>query len=577
MPMDAIQGYLAAQQNARAQQRGELQQAQVGVGLLQAIQKQQQEKEFRGALASAKTPEKQLAIASKYMGPDALGKMIQSSQDRKVTSDQTKQIALMRLSQQAQKDLTDLQFKARAAQSKEERDHWMQQVEVAKLGFQKQAGEIAAGRYTYETGNAAEPFRGVIPQPAGAPPAPQPMTPTEGTGAAGIQPASAGGSMSGSPGILSLANRVTDPVERAGVLSQILAQQQGAAPAPAPSPAPAAQPGGLASLLPSGPTGKMDMRDILAQRGAPAAAPVAAPVATGAVIAPPAATAPVAQALPPMPPEIASAPARVQNQWRLQQTRPAITGAALSVIPPEHSTLHGKDYLATLPPGIQNTVKSIVEGKVPLTSFSIRNNQRDAMIQRATQYDPTFEAGKAPARMAVQKDFTSGVAARNVTAINTAIRHMGTLDELGQALDSKDVQVANRVINTIRTQFGDPRVNNFDTAKGAVGNELMRVFRQVNASDQETKDWEAKFSSAQSPAQMRGAIKTGVALLQGRIEALDEQWKRGMDTDKGYPQLLTPITKDILGRLGGNPKRRAVDAIPASAILNQADEILNRK
>lgn len=232
---------------------------------------------------------------------------------------------------------------------------------------------------------------------------------------------------------------------------------------------------------------------------------------------------------------------------------------AQSVIPEEHSTLHGAEYLATLPVGIQNAVKSIVEGKVPLTSFSIRNNQRDAMIQRATQYDPTFEAGKAPARMAVQRDFTSGVAARNVTAINTAIRHMGTLDELGTALDSKNVQVINMAINKIRTQFGDPRVNNFDTAKGAVGNELMRVFRQVNASDQETKDWEAKFSSAQSPEQMRGAIKTGVALLQGRIEALDEQWKRGMDTDKGYPQLLTPVTKDILGKLGGNPKRRAVD------------------
>mgnify|MGYP001400233657 CR=1 FL=1 len=240
----------------------------------------------------------------------------------------------------------------------------------------------------------------------------------------------------------------------------------------------------------------------------------------------------------------------------------------MSVIPKEHADLHGDDYLATLTPGLQNTVKAIVEGKVPLTSFSVRNNQRDAMIQRAAQYDPTFEAGKAPARMAVQKDFTSGVASRNVTAINTAIRHIGTLDELGQALDNKDVQVANKVINSIRNQLGDPRVNNFDTAKSAVGNELMRVFRQVNASDQETKDWESKFSSAQSPAQMRGAIKVGVELLDGRIKALDEQWMRGMDTNKGYPNLLTPTAKDILGRIGGNPKRRAADTAPANPELD---------
>lgn len=231
-----------------------------------------------------------------------------------------------------------------------------------------------------------------------------------------------------------------------------------------------------------------------------------------------------------------------------------------SVIPEEHSTLRGEDYLKTLPQGMQNTIKGIVEGRVPITSFSIRNNQRDAMLQRAMQYDPTFEAGKAPARMAVQKDFTSGPAARNVTAINTAIRHMGTLDDLGRALDTGDIQAVNRAINFVRNQFGDERVNNFNTAKSAVGTELMRVFRQVGASLQETRDWEDKFNAAQSPTQMRGVIKTGVELLDGRIKALDEQWMRGMDSDKGYPNLITPTANDILGRIGGNPRRREGDS-----------------
>lgn len=231
-----------------------------------------------------------------------------------------------------------------------------------------------------------------------------------------------------------------------------------------------------------------------------------------------------------------------------------------SVIPEESSNLTGDDYLKTLPVGMQNTVKGIVEGRIPITSFSIRNNQRDAMLQRAMQYDPTFEAGKAPARMAVQKDFTSGVAARNVTAINTAIRHLGTLNDLGEALKNGDIRVVNAAVNRVATELGMPEVSNFEQAQSAVGNELMRVFRQVGAHAQETKDWEAKFPAKASPEQLKGAVKTAVELLDGRIKALDEQWMRGMDTDKGYPNLLTPTARDILARVGGNPRRRESDA-----------------
>ncbi|MDO8682409.1 MAG: hypothetical protein Q7N50_02875 [Armatimonadota bacterium] len=53
MPLpDAIQGYLASRQLGMQRQRGELQQAQVGMGMLAQIQKQQRDQELRGALAS---------------------------------------------------------------------------------------------------------------------------------------------------------------------------------------------------------------------------------------------------------------------------------------------------------------------------------------------------------------------------------------------------------------------------------------------------------------------------------------------------------------------------------------------
>lgn len=243
--------------------------------------------------------------------------------------------------------------------------------------------------------------------------------------------------------------------------------------------------------------------------------------------------------------------------------RPGPTdGAGRSYIPEEHASLHGDEYLATLPPGVRSSVKAIAEGRAPLSSLSIRGGEREAMIQRATQYDPSFDASNAPARAATRKDFTSGVAARNVTAINTAIGHIGTLDELGDALRNKDTRLLNAVFNRIATETGSAEVNNFEIARDAVGHELMRVFRQVGASKEESEAFQNKFKSANSPEQLKGAVKTAAELLQSRIEALDDQWKRGMQTDKGYPDLLSPksvkvmekVSKAAPGQQSTNPR-----------------------
>lgn len=243
-----------------------------------------------------------------------------------------------------------------------------------------------------------------------------------------------------------------------------------------------------------------------------------------------------------------------------------ILGGTQGTSPQVTVDTHGEDFLKTLDLATRNTVKAISEGRMAMPSgFALKSPYWQNVLTLVGQYDPQFNA----ARPAVYKDFTSGVAARNVTAINTAIRHMGTLYDLGKALDNNNIPVLNAIQNRIATETGDPRINNFDTAKSAVGNELMRVFRQVNADTEETKNWELKFKAAQSPAQLQGAIKVGVDLLQGRISALDEQWKRGMNVETGFPNLLTPATKDILGKIGGNPQRRTNDKspIPSSAVI----------
>lgn len=253
--------------------------------------------------------------------------------------------------------------------------------------------------------------------------------------------------------------------------------------------------------------------------------------------------------------------------WSYEDTRtgvrtpgappPPSTSSAIpnDVIPPQHKDLHGDDYLQTLPTGRAALLKQIAEGKQSMSAASMRYGNKEVLAQQLAQYDPSY----TQARKGVWDDFTKGKSAQNSTAINTVIAHAGTVSELTDALQNKDLRLVNALINRFRTETGKPEINNAETAIQAMGNEMMRVFRQVQASEQETKAWESRFNAAKnSPAQLKGALQTGAKLLEGRIDALKDQFDRGMDNagrekaglSKIDFALLSPQSQAALAKLG---------------------------
>lgn len=229
-----------------------------------------------------------------------------------------------------------------------------------------------------------------------------------------------------------------------------------------------------------------------------------------------------------------------------------------SAVPKEYAALHGDAYLKKLMPGDGGLIKKIAQGEIDPKTLSTRGGHREKVLQMVTQYDPTFDQTNYGARAATRKDFTAGVAARNVTAINTAIGHLGTMQELGDKLANGDLRAWNQMANSLGVQLGKDQATNFEVVQGAVADELARVFRQVGASQQETEGWRAKFASKGSPTQIKGAIATASDLLGSRIESLDDQWKRGMGTDKGYPKLLSDKSKETFKKIGGNLGRYGI-------------------
>lgn len=221
------------------------------------------------------------------------------------------------------------------------------------------------------------------------------------------------------------------------------------------------------------------------------------------------------------------------------------TGAAPSapLAPGEMNTnaLHG------LTPTQQETVKAIVEYRFPVSN--LRNKQMMALVQRAYQYDPTFDAKEYATRAGVRKDFTSGKASQTILSLNTAVGHLNSLAKAANDLDNAPVQLWNKVINAGFTATGDPRVTKFNTAANAVAGELATVFKNTSGTDQEIKSWHDKISSSQSPEQLKANINEAIHLIGSRLEALHNKYEQGMGRKADF-QILSPKSRQILQGLG---------------------------
>jgi hypothetical protein len=237
-----------------------------------------------------------------------------------------------------------------------------------------------------------------------------------------------------------------------------------------------------------------------------------------------------------------------------------------AMTPSGPTDLHGEEYLKALPASRAALIKGYAEGRIPVpSSFALGKPAWEKVIADLTQYDPSFDAVNYKARSATREDFTKGKSAQNITSFNTAIGHAGTLLKAADDLNNTSFPAYNTLANFIASNTGDPRVVKFNTAKQALSDELTRAFRGTGGNVYDIKGWEESLNAANSPAQLRDAVKQAVNLLRSRIESVGEQYKRGMGTTADVMDLLTPAAKKTLESLPGGEDLRGDKETKAGA------------
>jgi hypothetical protein len=187
-------------------------------------------------------------------------------------------------------------------------------------------------------------------------------------------------------------------------------------------------------------------------------------------------------------------------------------------------------------PGLEAVAAGLSNYEIGLSDLGrMPQGAKAAVFAKAKQLNPDFNASLYASRQKLRADFTSGKTANNIDSLNTAVDHLNTLATYADALKTGNVQLANQVAQSFSTATGQPEVTNFKTMATAVESEVASLLKKTGATDQEISSWRGNFSSAQSPAQLKGALNTVLKVMHGREQALQQRWKTGMGSKTEYP------------------------------------------
>jgi hypothetical protein len=206
----------------------------------------------------------------------------------------------------------------------------------------------------------------------------------------------------------------------------------------------------------------------------------------------------------------------------------------------------GDEFIKTLPPTLAREIQGYVEGRNVLSPAQMRGPAGEAKLRMIMQADPSYDYTAAPARMALRKSYEGGGKQfQELQAVSTVAGHLHDLKDAADKLNNfGGLSVLNYPLNAatgaIRAASQDPRVNDFQTVKSAVMNELAKAYRGGTVSDSSVKEFSEGLSSASTPEQMKTVIGRLNSLLMSKRQALEEGYK-GVMGNVTLPQNFSTV------------------------------------
>lgn len=251
---------------------------------------------------------------------------------------------------------------------------------------------------------------------------------------------------------------------------------------------------------------------------------------------------------------------------RASQAAQGMTGFGPAADAAIKNGVTGDEFLKTLPSTQANIVKALADGRMSFPAgFALKSPYWQQMISAVSQYDHTFDAVNFNSRASTRKDFTSGKSSQNIKALNTAIGHLGTLASQIPGTASHSLTWFNSLSNATAQATGNAGPTQFKQTAGALASELTNVFRGSGGAEADVKRYLDELDVNASAAQKAAAVRNITELLHSRIEAIGDQYTKGMGKSTDPLFLLDPKAQGIITRLGSDANA------PAPKTVNFSD------
>lgn len=202
------------------------------------------------------------------------------------------------------------------------------------------------------------------------------------------------------------------------------------------------------------------------------------------------------------------------------------------------------------PPGYADIVRGVADYEIdPNREASLQKGQRDQLYRDVKQYDPTYDQTHFGEKVGVINSFSRGADRAAVNSLNVSVSHLGTLKDLGAALQNGNFPIVNRIINQAGIQTGGAAVTNFNAAKEIVGDEVVKAIVGGVSAQADRDAIKHLIMAQQSPAQLQGTINTFISLLGGQLEGRRTGYQAGTGLNNFDQKYLSPETREALTRI----------------------------
>lgn len=189
---------------------------------------------------------------------------------------------------------------------------------------------------------------------------------------------------------------------------------------------------------------------------------------------------------------------------------------------PGDETKTGPEYMATLPVGLQGTVKAIGEGRAAPPPAGSRSPAAQTILGALNRAFPEYDTTKYPTYLKARENFSAGPIGVGINAINTVETHLNRMYQHATA-----PATSGGITGKVTGFFGDKDVRALDIDRTAVSTELSKAYAAGQISEGEVRDWEDKLDFTK-PGMTTGKLITNLkeidGLLEGKQKAYETQW-----------------------------------------------------